>query len=103
MLLSSQIVLLALALAFTPQVIQLLAPGFGADPLRYSLAVELTRITFPYLLLITLVTLIGGVLNALHRFASAAAAPILLNVVMMATLWCAGSFSSPGHAAAWAR
>ncbi len=101
MLLLSQIVLLALALLFTPQVIQLLAPGFGADPVRYSLAVELTRITFPYLLLITLVTLIGGVLNALHRFASAAAAPILLNVVMMATLWFAGSFSSAGHAAAW--
>ena len=53
MLFASQIVLLALALAFTPAVIDLLAPGFRGDPGRYTLAVDLTRITFPYLLLIT--------------------------------------------------
>ena len=46
-----------------------------------ELAIELTRITFPYLLLITLVTLYGGMLNVMHRFASAAAAPIFLNLV----------------------
>src|SRR3989337_2167683 len=56
-LLASQIVLLALALMFTPTAIDLLAPGFAKDPERYALAVDLTRITFPYLLLITLVTL----------------------------------------------
>ena len=47
---------------------------------------ELTRITFPYLLLVSLVTLYGGMLNALGRFASAAAAPILLNLSMIAAL-----------------
>ena len=57
--------LLALALAFTPAVIRLLAPGFGDDPLRFDLAVELTRITFPYLLLMTLVTLYSGILNSI--------------------------------------
>src|SRR5262249_38048458 len=67
LLLASQIVLLAVALAFTPAVISVLAPGFGHDPGRFTLAVELTRITFPYLLLITLVTLYGGILNALQR------------------------------------
>ena len=66
-----------------------------------ELAIELTRITFPYLLLITLVTLYGGMLNVMHRFASAAAAPIFLNLSMMATLALAAFFPSAGHAAAW--
>jgi putative peptidoglycan lipid II flippase len=101
LLLISQIVLLAAALIFTPGVIALLAPGFNDDPTRFGLAVELTRITFPYLLLVTLVTLYGGILNALHRFAAAAAAPILLNLSMMMTLALAAFFPSAGHAAAW--
>jgi putative peptidoglycan lipid II flippase len=101
LLFASQVVLLALALLFTPAVISLLAPGFAEDPGRFALAVELTRITFPYLLLITLVTLWSGILNALHRFASASAAPILLNLSMMATLAVAVWFRSAGHAAAW--
>src|SRR6266702_3604508 len=67
LLLASQIVLLAVALVFTPAVIEVLAPGLVNDPSRYGLAVEFTRITFPYLLLITLVTLYGGILNALQR------------------------------------
>src|SRR3984893_17600406 len=101
LLLASQIVLLALALLFTPQAIDLLAPGFSRDPQQFALAVGLTRITFPYLLLITLVTLWGGILNALNRFAAAAAASTLLNVSMMATLAVAWLFPSGGHAAAW--
>src|SRR3954452_19853041 len=101
LLLASQIVLLALALIFTPQVIDLLAPGFSRDPERYALALTLTRITFPYLLLVTLVTLYGGILNALQRFAAAAAAPILLNLSMMMTLALAAFFPTAGHAAAW--
>ena len=101
LLLASQLVLLALALLFTPQVIEVLAPGFSREPQQFALAVSLTRITFPYLLLITLVTLWSGILNALHRFAAAAAAPILLNLTMMATLAAAFAFPSAGHAAAW--
>src|SRR5499427_1724516 len=101
LLLASQIVLLAIALIFTPAVIDVLAPGFAREPGRFTLAVELTRITFPYLLLITLVTLYGGILNALQRFAAAAAAPILLNLSLMLALGLAGFFPSAGHAAAW--
>jgi putative peptidoglycan lipid II flippase len=101
LLLATQIVLLALAMIFTPQAINLLAPGFSRDPQQFSLAVGLTRITFPYLPLITLVTLWGGILNALNRFAAAAAASILLNVAMMATLALAAFFPGPGYAAAW--
>jgi putative peptidoglycan lipid II flippase len=101
MLFAVEAVLLAAALLFTPAVISLLAPGFREDPHRFALAVELTRITFPYLLLVSLVTLYGGILNALQRFASPAAAPILLNLSMMATLALAVFFPTAGHAAAW--
>ncbi len=101
LLLISQVVLLALALIFTPAAIDLLAPGFARDPGRFALAVDLTRITFPYLLLITLVTLYGGILNALQRFAAAAAASTLLNLSMIVTLALAVFFPTAGHAAAW--
>ncbi len=101
LLLAVQAGLLVLAWAFMPQVIDLLAPGFRGDPQRYDLAVTLTRITFPYLLLITLVTLYGGMLNVMQRFASAAAAPIFLNLSMMLALALAAFFPSAGHAAAW--
>ena len=101
LLFAVELALLAVALIFTPAVIGLLAPGFARDPGRFALAVELTRITFPYLLLVSLVTLYGGILNALNRFAAAAAAPILLNLAMMATLALAAFFPTAGHAAAW--
>jgi putative peptidoglycan lipid II flippase len=94
-----QLVLLAIALYFTPQVIGLLAPGFTGE--RFDLAVTFTRITFPYLALISLETLIAGTLNANQRFASAAAAPVLLNISMIGTLLMAGLFPTAGHAAAW--
>jgi putative peptidoglycan lipid II flippase len=97
----SQLVLLVVAWLFMPQVIAILAPGFSDDPARGELAISLTRITFPYLLLITLVTLYGGMLNVMHRFASAAAAPIFLNMSMMATLALAAWFPGAGYAAAW--
>jgi putative peptidoglycan lipid II flippase len=94
-----QIVLLVLALAFTPQVVRVLAPGL--DPARFELAVALTRITFPYLALMSLETLIAGTLNANRRFAVAAGAPVLLNLCMIGTLLMAGLFPTTGHAAAW--
>ncbi|MET0878647.1 MAG: murein biosynthesis integral membrane protein MurJ [Tardiphaga sp.] len=97
----SQVILLAIALLFMPQAMSILAPGFTDEPEQRRLAIELTRITFPYLLLITLVTLYGGMLNVVNRFASAAAASIFLNISMMATLAVAVWFPTPGHAAAW--
>src|SRR6195256_4437074 len=97
----SQLVLLIAAWLFMPQAISILAPGFTDDAEQRRLAIELTRITFPYLLLITLVTLYSGMLNVMHRFASAAAAPIFLNLSMMMTLALVVFFPSAGHAAAW--
>ena len=79
----SQVILLVLAWAFMPQAMTILAPGFSDEAGQRDLAITLTRITFPYLLLITLVTLYGGMLNVMHRFASAAAASIFLNIAMM--------------------
>ena len=67
-----------------------LAGGFeGGEPTpaQFAYAVNLSRITIPYLLLISLVSLVGGILNSLHRFWVNAAAPILLNVAMVAGLW----------------
>ncbi|MHB2169735.1 murein biosynthesis integral membrane protein MurJ [Alsobacter sp. R-9] len=95
------LVLTGLAFLFMPQVVALLAPGFPDEPEKYALAVTLTRITFPYLLFVVLVTLVSGVLNAADRFAAAAAAPILLNVSMVAALAVAFLFPTAGHAAAW--
>lgn len=101
LLLASQLLLLLLALIFTPAVIALLAPGFRNDPTRFELAVTLTRITFPYLLLMTVVTLFSGILNSIGKFATAAAAPILLNLTMVVTLLAVAFFPTAGHAAAW--
>ena len=97
----SQLVLLVVAWLFMPQAMSVLAPGFSEDSEQRRLAIVLTRITFPYLPLITLVTLYGGMLNVMHRFASAAAAPIFLSMSMIATLALAALFPSAGHAAAW--
>ncbi|MGO4572849.1 murein biosynthesis integral membrane protein MurJ [Microvirga sp. 2TAF3] len=96
-----QIGLLALAFLAMPVVVNLLAPGFTEDPAKFDLAVTLTRITFPYLLFITLVTILSAVLNAHERFAVAAASPVLLNLSLIVALALAFLFPNAGYAAAW--
>jgi putative peptidoglycan lipid II flippase len=76
----------ALMQIFMPWVMIVLAPGFVSNPEKFNLAVEFTRATFPYLMMISLVSLMGGILNSIQRFAAAAAAPILLNLVLITTL-----------------
>ena len=93
--------LCAFAMWQMPLVIDLLAPGFVDEPEKYKLAVMLTRITFPYLLLISIVTLFSGILNAHNRFAIAAGAPVLLNLAILTALYLAFLFPSAAHAAAW--
>ena len=100
-LIAVNLVLLGFALLFTPWVVSVLAPGFVDDPARFDLAVALTRITFPYLALVSIETLFAGILNANNRFASAAGAPIFLNLSIIATLLLAPLFPDAGHAAAW--
>ncbi|QIB35396.1 murein biosynthesis integral membrane protein MurJ [Ancylobacter pratisalsi] len=96
-----QLVILAFALTATDWVVATLAPGLSGDLERFALTVDFTRITFPYLGLIAVVTLVGGVLNANERFWAAAAASILLNVSMVGTLTAVGLFPNAGAAAAW--
>ena len=74
-----------LAQVFMPWLVLLMASGFQGDE-RFDLAVDYGRIAFPYILLISLAALASGVLNATGRFAAAAAAPVLLNVVFVAVL-----------------
>ncbi|MBF0367906.1 MAG: murein biosynthesis integral membrane protein MurJ [Magnetococcales bacterium] len=66
-----------------PLLIMISAPGFVDDAEKYQLTIDLTRITFPYIGLISLVALAGGILNSHRRFALPAATPILLNVFLI--------------------
>ncbi|MEJ2123960.1 MAG: murein biosynthesis integral membrane protein MurJ [Alphaproteobacteria bacterium] len=75
-----------------PWIISLLAGGFEDNAEKFDLAVLLTRITFPYLLCMSLTALTAGILNALGRFVAAAAAPILLNIILSAAMIIAASF-----------
>lgn len=99
--LAIQIVLLVIAFLAMPWVVALLAPGFVNDPAQMSLATDLTRITFGYLICVALVTHLGGVLNAERKFWAPAAAPVLLNMVMSFALLISFLFPSAVHAAAW--
>ncbi|MBR1756002.1 MAG: murein biosynthesis integral membrane protein MurJ [Alphaproteobacteria bacterium] len=66
-----------------PYVVTVLAPGFHSDAGKIELAVELCRITFPFLLLIAIVSFQGGILNSFEKFAAPATAPIILNLTMI--------------------
>ena len=66
-----------------------LAPGFSADPEKFDLAVLLTRITMPYLLCMSLVALLSGVLNSVGKFVESSAVSIVLNLTMMAATFVA--------------
>ncbi len=90
------------AIVAMPWIIHLIAPGFEVGQERYELAVELTRVTFPYLLLISLSALLGGILNAHDRFMPFAAAPILFNLTLIAALlFLEPIMKSGGHALSW--
>jgi putative peptidoglycan lipid II flippase len=90
----------ALFQIFMPAVVWLLASGYQSVPGKFELTVELTRITFPYLLLISLVSLLAGILNSMSKFAAAAAAPILLNLCLIAAVLAFGSTTGDTVAAA---
>jgi putative peptidoglycan lipid II flippase len=96
----------AVAMMAMPLLIYVIAPGFKADGERFELAVDLTRICFPSLLFMSLTALLSGVLNSLHRFMAGAVAPILLNIVMIASnivawLLATGNTPATGYIFAW--
>ncbi|AOX16366.1 murein biosynthesis integral membrane protein MurJ [Kozakia baliensis] len=87
---------------FMPWVISFIAPGFGHEGGRFELAVSLTRITFPYLILICAAALVAGVLNGLHRFSMAAGAYVSFNIVgIISVLLGAYLFHDTVHVTAW--
>ncbi len=75
-----------LGIVFSPLIVRIIAPGFGGMGEKYALTVLLTRIMFPYIFLVSLVALFMGILNSLKHFAAPAAAPVFLNLSMIAAL-----------------
>lgn len=107
----AQAVMLTVLIPFTilmlvamPWVLYVVAPGFAddADATRYDLALEMARVTFPYILMMSLTALLGGVMNSFDRFGPFAAAPMLFNLALiMALLFLTPYAQSGGHAMAW--
>jgi putative peptidoglycan lipid II flippase len=91
-LLTATLIVTVLAEIAMPWLVTLIAPGFVNNPEKFDLAVLLTRITFPYLLCMSLTAMSAGILNAMGRFAAAAAAPIILNVLAIGAMIIAASF-----------
>lgn len=91
-----------LAMVAMPLIMIAIAPGFQVGEARYDFAVEMSRITFPYLLFISLTSLLGGMLNAHDRFAPFAAAPIIFNLSMCAFLYFGTPYlENAGYALSW--
>ncbi|MEE4377561.1 MAG: murein biosynthesis integral membrane protein MurJ [Candidatus Competibacteraceae bacterium] len=92
----------AVGVLAAPVLIWVFAPGFSQDQDKYTLTVEMLRITFPYLLFISLTALAGGMLNSFGRFAIPALTPALLNIVLIgAAVWVAPQLDEPIMALAW--
>ncbi len=88
---------------FMPLLVYFLAPGFGNDPEKLNLLIQLSRITFPYLFFISLVSLYTGVLNSFNKFAIGSAAPIILNLTFIVFVFSfEDTFVTKGHMLSWA-
>jgi len=98
---AAQIVLLAVATIFMPQIISVLAWGWNDDPVRFDLTVKLARITFPYLILTLVAVQLSAMLNAIEKFWAAAAWSNFQNLAMIATLLAWHWFPNAAYAAAW--
>jgi len=92
-----------IGVAAAPLIVYVSAPGFTATPEKFALTIDLLRITFPYILFISLVSLAGGILNTYSRFSVPALTPALLNLTFIGfALWAAPYFNPPIKALAWA-
>ena len=96
------LIVTVLGMLGAPYVIRLFAVGFDTHGERFELAVTMLRITFPYLMLVSLTAFSGAVLNTYSRFWVAAFTPVILNITMIAAaLWFAPHFAAPIIALAW--
>jgi len=82
----SLLILVLVVQIFMPAFVSLIAPGFIDDKEKMNLVINLTRITFPFLMLVSLASFFSAILNSHNRFAEAAAAPIILNIVLIIVL-----------------
>jgi putative peptidoglycan lipid II flippase len=93
----------ALGVLAAPLIVYVSAPGFAADAGKFALTVSLLRVTFPYIVFISLVALAAGILNTWGRFAVPAFTPVLLNVsFIVGAAFFAGHFDPPVRVLAWA-
>lgn len=91
-----------LGVAAAPLLVLCFAPGFVRDTELFKLSIDLVRITFPYLFLITLTAFAGAILNTYRQFAIPAFTPVLLNLTMIAAaIWVAPLLSQSVYALAW--
>jgi putative peptidoglycan lipid II flippase len=96
-------VVTALGVATAPLIIYISAPGFAAQPVKFDVTVAMLRVTFPYILFISLVSLAGGILNTWRRFAIPAFTPTVLNLsFILCALFAAPYFEPPVMVLAWA-
>ncbi len=89
-------ILLALSIVCVvsmPWLMHVLAPGFKSNPEKFELTILLTQITFPYIIFISVVSLLGGILNSLHKFAAVAATPILMNLCLIIVPWAIADYT----------
>jgi putative peptidoglycan lipid II flippase len=100
------LILLVMVIGFEvgmPWIIKIITPGFACDPEKFNLTIALSRITFPYILFISLGALLGGVLNTLHKFAASTVAPVILNIFsIVALVLFSGPAKTSAHALSWA-
>ena len=97
------LILNVIFIIFMPWITPVFAPGFANTPEKFDLTVTLSQITFPYILFISLVSLLGGVLNSMGKFAAPAANPILLNLCMIGGMLFLNRISpTPAHALSYA-
>ncbi len=86
LLFSGLLILVLVIEIFMPAFVSLIAPGFVSDSEKIKLAIDLTRITFPFLLFVSLASFFAAILNSHNKFAAASAAPIILNLVLIGIL-----------------
>lgn len=98
----SLLIVTILGIVAAPLIVKIFAPGFSMSGDRFDLAVTMLRITFPYLMLISLTAFSGAILNTYSRFWVAAFTPVFLNIVMIgAAIWLSPQFAKPIIGLAW--
>ncbi len=103
MLTFALVIVTAIGMLAAPIILYITAPGFADDANKFDLSVQMLQITFPYILLISLSSLVGSVLNTYHQFTIPAFTPTFLNISFIVfALYLAPYFDPPVLALAWA-